>query len=65
MQMVIKSRMIYQIRPISVLGKCSYLIGTRTCANSSSLTGVKWCDFYQSSDNVMKTNHYTFVSVRY
>ena len=31
----------------SVLGKGSHLFGTRTCTNSSSLTGVKWRDFYQ------------------
>ena len=47
MQMVIKSRMIYQIRLRSVLGKGSNLFGTRTCTNSSRLTGVKWRDFYQ------------------
>ena len=47
MQVVIKSRMIYQIRLRSVLGKGSHLLGTRTCTNSSRLTGVKWGDFYQ------------------
>ena len=47
MQMVIKSRMIYQIRLRSVLEKGSNLFGTRTCTNSSRLTGVKWRDFYQ------------------
>ena len=45
MQMVIQSLMIYQIRLRSVLGKGSHLFGTRTCTNSSRLTGVKWRDF--------------------
>ena len=47
MQMVIKSRMIYQIRLRSVLGRGSNVFGTRTCTHSSRLTGVKWRDFFQ------------------
>ena len=47
MQMFIESQTIYQIRIKSSLGKEIDLFGTRTCRTSSSLTGVKWCDFYQ------------------
>ena len=47
MQMFIESRTIYQIRLRSPLGKGLNLFGIRTCTNSSSLTGVKWCDFYR------------------
>ena len=46
MQMFIESRTMYQIRLRSPLGKGLNLFGIRTCTNSRSLTGVKWCDFY-------------------
>ena len=39
--MVTKSRLIYQIRLRSVLGKGSKKVGTRTFTNLSRLTGVK------------------------
>ena len=41
MQMFIESWPIYQIQ-----GKEINLFGTGTCTISSSLTRVKWCDFY-------------------
>ena len=47
MQMFMESRTSYQIRIRSPLGKDMHLFETRTCTTSSSLTGVKWCDFYK------------------
>ena len=47
MQAFMESRTNYQIRIRSPLGKDIHLFGSRTCTTSSSLTGVKWCDFYQ------------------
>ena len=45
MQMFIKSRTNYQIRLRSPLRKEIHLFGSRTCTTSSSLTGMKWCDY--------------------
>ena len=47
MQVFMESRTINQIRLRIPLGKEIHLFGCHTCTTSSSLTGVKCCDFYQ------------------
>ena len=48
MEMFTESRVIYQIRLRSPLGKENIYLGVvGPCTTSISLTGVMWCDFYQ------------------